>query len=241
MIRCFTAADASATMMLMLFHKPTHPFKELASSSQIRAVAFFTCFYLLVATGLAVWTQNWEFVIYIAVVVVLAGLTMIVRLYSLLSPGVLWGLSIWGIMHMAGGLVPIPDDWIFTGKQALYSWWIIPYYFKFDNLVHAYGFALTTALCWEAMRGTLKDIEPRFGILSLVVLAALGLGALNEVVEYLTTKILPNTNVGGYENTMLDLIWNAIGAIVAACGIALWAPLKAKGMSSDSMMHDEVQ
>jgi hypothetical protein len=58
--------------------------------------------------------------------------------------------------------------------------------------------------------------EPTPGLMVLAATAGMGLGALNEVVEFLATLALPNTNVGGYLNTGWDLVANLVGAAVAA-------------------------
>jgi hypothetical protein len=49
----------------------------------------------------------------------------------------------------------------------------------------------------------------------VVIMAGLGTGALNEILEFIATVSVPETNVGGYENTSLDLISNLFGAIIA--------------------------
>ena len=51
----------------------------------------------------------------------------------------------------------------------------------------------------------------------------MGFGALNEVIEFIATLMVPNTNVGGYVNTGWDLVANMIGASVAATLIYLGA------------------
>ena len=51
--------------------------------------------------------------------------------------------------------------------------------------------------------------------------AGLGFGALNEVVEFVATLLIPETNVGGYRNTGWDLVANLIGATIAAT--LIWA------------------
>jgi hypothetical protein len=38
---------------------------------------------------------------------------------------------------------------------------------------------------------------------------------LNEVVEFIAVLTIPNTNVGGYENTGWDLVANLVGASTA--------------------------
>jgi hypothetical protein len=55
----------------------------------------------------------------------------------------------------------------------------------------------------------------------LCAAAGLGFGALNEVVEFVATLLIPETNVGGYRNTGWDLVSNLIGATTAATWIWL--------------------
>ena len=47
-------------------------------------------------------------------------------------------------------------------------------------------------------------------------MGGLGFGAVNEMVEFLITRVSPETNIGGFENTGWDLVANTIGAAVAA-------------------------
>jgi hypothetical protein len=60
-------------------------------------------------------------------------------------------------------------------------------------------------------------------MLALCAAAGMGFGALNEVIEFIAVLTLPNTNVGGYENTGWDLVANLVGTIIAALVIRLGA------------------
>lgn len=187
-------------------------------------VAIFTAAYLAAAVAGVLWSGNAEFVLYILVMLLLIGAVAVVHRRVWLSRGVLWGLSIWGLAHMAGGLVPVPEDWPINGDvRVLYSWWLIPGYLKFDHVVHAFGFGVTTFLCWEGLRSIIAGesgktaVQPTTGMLVLCAAGALGFGALNEVVEFATTLLVPETNVGGYINTGWDLVANTVGATTAAC------------------------
>lgn len=183
----------------------------------IRPVAAFTFSYLAVATFFAFRLQNWEFVFYIIVVLMMAAFVAALHRRVKLSAGALWGLSIWGLLHMMGGLVPVPDGWPVNGdKHVFYSWWIIPQYFKFDQFVHAYGFGIGTWVSWQTLHRLLPKSVPTFGVLVLCVLAGMGLGAVNEIIEFIATLLIPETNVGGYVNTGWDLVSNMVGAIIAA-------------------------
>jgi uncharacterized membrane protein YjdF len=179
----------------------------------LRPVAIFTAAYLLLATPFALRQQNTEFLFYIGVVLLLSLLVVALHRRVRLSAGVLWALSLWGLLHMLGGLVRLPESWPTENNSGvLYSLWLIPGVLKYDNPVHAFGFAVATQVCWECLR-TVPGIRPSFGILALCALAGMGLGSLNEIVEFAATLLIPNTNVGGYVNTGWDLVANALGAL----------------------------
>lgn len=190
-------------------------------------LALFTAAYMLAAVAGSMAQGNKEFVFYIIVMLVLISIVTLVHSRVGLTTGLLWALSVWGLAHMAGGLVQLPAGWPYNGDQAvLYSWWIIPQKLKYDQIVHAYGFGITTWLCWHALRSAMQRgfgivLRPTFGMMVLSGAAGIGFGALNEVVEFIAVLTIPNTNVGGYENTGWDLVANLVGATVAALTIRL--------------------
>jgi hypothetical protein len=67
-------------------------------------------------------------------------------------------------------------------------------------------------------------------MLFIVFCAGMGLGALNEVVEFVAVLTMPKTNVGGYVNTGWDLVANAVGALVAVVAIRVfwWRSVRAE-------------
>lgn len=182
----------------------------------------FTALYMLAAVVGSLAQGNSEFVFYIVVMLVLVSIVALVHRVVTLSSALLWALSIWGLAHMAGGLLPLPIGWPYNGEHAvLYSWWIIPQKLKYDQIVHAYGFGVTTWVCWHCMKSAFQrkqgiQLQPTFGMMVICAAAGVGFGALNEVVEFIAVLTIPNTNVGGYENTGWDLVANLIGASTAA-------------------------
>ncbi len=191
----------------------------------VRAVAAFTVAYLGLALIAAIARGNLEFLFYVGVMVVLIGCVLLVLRYVDLSTGVLWALSLWGLAHMAGGLLVVPADWpTSAASRVLYTLWLIPERLKYDQVVHAYGFGVTTWVCWQGLRAALRRraavAKPTLGLLVLSATAAMGFGALNEVVEFVATLLVPETNVGGYRNTGWDLVANLTGATIAA--ILIW-------------------
>ena len=55
---------------------------------------------------------------------------------------------------------------------------------------------------------------------SAPILAAMGFGMLNEMIEFSAVLMVPGANVGGYYNTALDLVSNSIGAVIAIIAVA---------------------
>lgn len=163
---------------------------------------------------------NLEFLIYIIVIVGVTFLVYFSHKKLNYSMGVLWALVLWGLMHMAGGSVPVGDG-------VLYGWIIVPIsenypILKFDQFVHAFGFGACVFVMRDVLKPDLKktSVTHRFGMGLVLVMGAMGFGALNEVIEFSATVIDPDNGVGGYVNNALDLVFNLIGALIAV-GI-LW-------------------
>lgn len=191
-------------------------------TGSIVPVLWFSAAYVLLATAVALVSGNSEFVFYIVVMLCLGAAVYAVHRRLGLSQGLLWCLSAWGLLHMMGGLLPVPESAPIGGPvRVLYSLWLIPGYLKYDQLVHAYGFGLTTWLFWQALTVVFLEISgetprPTPGLLTLCAAAGMGLGAFNEVVEFVATLTMEKTNVGGYVNTGWDLVFNFFGCIAAA-------------------------
>jgi len=128
---------------------------------------------------------------------------------------ILWGMTGWSLLHMAGG-------GIFIKGVKLYATMLItlvgePYnILKYDQFVHAYGFAIATMIVFALLKPSLSRLGTRNIPIIIVLLAGgLGFGALNEIIEFFAVVIAPSTGVGGYYNTALDLVFNAIGSGMA--------------------------
>ena len=132
--------------------------------------------------------------VYAAWMIVLLVTVVLLNRRVHFSTGVLIGLSVWGFLHMAGGLVP-------AGDGVLYGLWLLPF-LRFDQVVHGFGFGVAGLAGREALGAWLPGGAPSGGAgAAVVIMAGLGLGAVNEVLEFLSTLLIPETNVGGYENT----------------------------------------
>ena len=202
---------------------------RIATRQELRQVLLFSIGYLSIAAIFIISGGNHEFLLYLAVTTVIICAVIGVYKRAGLSRGVLWGFSIWGIFHMVGGLVPIPESWHEPNTTGVvYSWRIIPGYLKYDQLVHGFGVGLVTWLCWQALSTRVRShdgsaLHPTLGMLSICATAGMGFGALNEVIEFFAVLLLPKTNVGDYENTGWDLVANLFGSTIAALTIrVIW-------------------
>lgn len=180
--------------------------------------------------GVAIaWSKlNLEFLFYASTVALQIALFLYIDRRVKFSQLVLWGLTLWAILHFAGGLLPIPESVTEPGRpNNLYNMRIYPWFPKYDQLVHAYGFGMTVILMYEAICarvGRALSIDTVLG--PMLLLAAMGLGAVNEIVEFAAVLLMPDTNVGGYENTGWDLVSNGAGALVALCFLKWVRPVK---------------
>ena len=185
-------------------------------------IVLVVAFYLVAAISAAVTQQNWEFLkIYIPAIVLFAFIITYMHRGVNFTGGLLWCMTLWGAMHLAGGLVTLPDGWPSHGeRKVLYSWWVIGETIKFDHVVHCFGFGSATWLIWEALRASVqyrlgRKLFPSAGMIALCIFAGMGLGAMNEIIEFVAVVNIPETNVGGYTNTCEDLVSNLCGSLVA--------------------------
>jgi len=191
------------------------PALSLAPNGRVRMRKPFVFAYALGA-GLTVWSLlagNHEFLLYAAVSLVLIGLIHAGDGRFAFNTSVLWGVNLWLVLHILGGLWPV-------GDSVLYSLVLIdligePYaILKYDQVVHAYCYFIVALLLWQVVSGARQTLG--FGLLAgLTVFAAMGVGGGNEIIEFAATVLVPDTNVGGYENTAIDLVANFLGACLA--------------------------
>jgi hypothetical protein len=148
---------------------------------------------------------------YLQVVAVLVVLAALADRTAHFSQKMVAALTSVAIVHLIGGLMtPIGD------APTFYETWLIPDVLKFDQLAHLYGSAVLTVACAHFARGA-------SGLPVVAALMACGLGAINELVEFLFGLDNPNFHAGGLQNTGWDLAFNLAGAVIAGTWIATGA------------------
>jgi hypothetical protein len=191
----------------------------------IAAVALYYSGFL----GLGIVTDNAQVPYYAAFMAILLGIVGFWDARRHYSSTVLWGLALWGALHMAGGMVSVSEG------RVLYNVWLLPFV-RFDHLVHAIGFGFAGLAFWESVRHTV-DPQATSGA-AITMMGGLGFGALNEMVEFLITRVVPDTNIGEFENTGWDLVANTIGAAAAAIWVRTsWSRHRAETAMSPTVIE----
>ena len=123
-------------------------------------------------------------------------------------------------MHVLGGAVETRDG-------VLFAYRIYPfldyggdfYVLKYDQVVHAYLYGVFAVMYYHLLRSMLGIRGYTFAVWFFAILASLGFSSLNEIMEFLIAISLERNGVGGYENAMLDFIFNLSGALI---GLSLY-------------------
>lgn len=170
---------------------------------------------------LALRQGNAEFVLYALALLAEIALVWVLHRRVGLTPLTLWCLAIWAVLHMAGGTVSVPAESGLLDAEAtkpvLYGVRLHPWTPRYDQIVHAFGFFSATLAAWEGIVSFMRaDLKPGVGQALVAALVGMGLGAVNEVIEFVMTLVLPETGVGGYTNTGWDLVSNTVGSLAAA-------------------------
>ncbi len=100
--------------------------------------------------------------------------------------------------------------------------WLLPV-LRYDQLIHAIGFRFAGLAAAERFEPWIPRRRPAAAA-TIVLLGGLSAGAVNEMLEFLLTRITPDTNVGGFDNTGWDLVANTVGSAAAA----VWAARRAQ-------------
>ena len=110
-------------------------------------ILIFNLAYLVIFGAYYLSVQNYEFIWYIAVIVILGAVIAFNLHRGVFDDLILWLLSIWGLVHMIGGGVRIAGSTVYSLKLIE----IINksdqfYILKMDQLIHFYGFFVSAIL-----------------------------------------------------------------------------------------------
>lgn len=195
-------------------------------------------FTVLYAAGFYLWyvvQGNHEFVWYLLeflCFIVIAA--VVLKFFPGFPDSLLALISLAGLLHVIGGLDLEGQRVYGMHLLALYDGGTPDaYIFKYDQLIHMMGFGIAAL----AFRALLVQFAPTIHALPrniVAVLAAMGLGALNEVSEFAAILMFHRTGVGGYYDVSLDLIFNMLGALLFVLIAAALERIKSQGPLASS-------
>ncbi len=178
----------------------------------VSVLFWFTVCYLVLFSIIASVQKNYKFLYWVGIMSVFIFIILVYYKRLHLSVSLITCLTIFGAMHIMGGN-------IYINSIKLYDTWLIPGIFRYDNLVHTFGTAITTLIAYNILQPKMGNSRPHrpFAFTLMLVLIAMGIGALNEVVEFFAVVFLGAGHaVGDYFNNQLDLVYNLIGSIIVA-------------------------
>jgi putative membrane protein len=156
---------------------------------------------------------------YVSSVLLIAMAVVALRRAAL--PGLLAvGLAAAAVLSLAGGLVNVGRDVLYNASVGPYSESLGTHFLQYDHFAHAYTCLVATFACWVMLAAPHAASAHRRDLVILAVGSALGLGGVNEMVEFIATLAHHGAHAGGYWNTGWDLICNFIGAGAAGIVIA---------------------
>lgn len=164
---------------------------------------------------------NFEFIWYIFIMLILIGVFSFLHKKYHFSEITLWGLTLWGLGHMLGGSTVFGEPRVYarilfdlftTGDTTV---------FRYDHLLHFYFYVVMTSVIYQISKNYFKP-NANWNIVALmIVFASMGVGAFNEIIEFMPVLFLSETGVGGYYNVAWDIVFNTLGAL-ASIGYISW-------------------
>src|SRR5258708_7282927 len=106
-------------------------------------------------------------------------------------------LAIAAILTLAGGLIKVGQDVLYNASIGPYVTALGTHLLQYDHVAHAYVSFVTAFACWVMLAAPHAAANHRRELVILAVGAALGLGALNEMVEFLATLAHHGSHAGG--------------------------------------------
>lgn len=178
---------------------------KTAIYTYILILSLFTLFFII--------KQNYEFLLYTfvlgALIFAIAKSDKIFHYPNFAK----WGLTLWLFLHLSGGS-------FYIGQTKLYDFVLIklvgePYnILRYDQLIHFYCYIIITLLFFPIVLNFTKKNPNKFLLGLTLILSGVGIGAINEIIEFSTVALFGATGVGDYTNNALDLVFNLMGVFV---------------------------
>jgi uncharacterized membrane protein YjdF len=176
---------------------------------KLKILFYFTVGYILFFTVLSILSHNYEFLYYTFIMACLIWFVSIYYKKFRLPVNVIEGLVLLGALHVLGGNLVIDGVRLYEMVFGI---------LRYDNIVHIVGGCVATLVAYSFLYPHLdkKLYHNKFFLSILLVLIALGIGAVNELVELFAVVFFNAADrVGDYMNNAVDIVYNFLGSVVA--------------------------
>ena len=178
-------------------------------------IFLFNLLYIIIFAFYYIYIANYEFLFYISVIIFLFLFFIITINKTKFNNLLLWLLSFAGFLHMSGGGIWIKGENLYQLKILHIIGSGDSFVLRFDQISHIYGIFVITIIAYHFLTIYLSKERNSFFIYIVTFFIGIGWGSLVEIQEFVTVILFNRTGIGGYYNTLLDLIFNTIGAITA--------------------------
>src|SRR3989344_3120528 len=112
--------------------------------------------------------QNWEFISYIGLIIFFLLVILLTNKKVHYPNILLWGLTLWAFMHLAGGGIRINNETLYG--QMIFTISETYAFLRYDQVVHMIGFGVATLLMYYLVKPILKpEHATRWVIFSIVI------------------------------------------------------------------------
>jgi len=157
--------------------------------------------------------NNFEFIGYSTIIIALFAFIIYTDKYYNYPLISIYLIAIWVATHSFGGSIYIKGIRLFD--IVLINIAGDPYFIlKYDNIAHVLSFFTIAIFIYTILR---KHTKHKTTLIIMTILASSGVGAVYEIIEFTMVILFDVAEaVGGYYNTLLDLCFNFLGAILGA-------------------------
>lgn len=146
-----------------------------------------------------------EFFIYASVIFAIIAVSWYKFRYLNVNLPILIMIEFGILMHFAGAFIQVDGHRLYDSRF---------FEIRYDKYVHFTNAMIATFVTiFVFLKRKLPDTH---FVLLVAVLTVLGLGGINEIVEFIVTLTVKHNGVGAYNNNMLDLVANFCGSTTAA-------------------------
>ena len=143
-----------------------------------------------------------EFFIYAVIIFITIVLFWLKYRHLEVMFSLLFLVQIGVLMHFSGAFIEVDGHRLYDSHF---------FDIRYDKYVHFVNSSITTIIVLYVL--SINNITLTKIMLFMTVMTVLGLGGIVEIIEFIVTLTVPHNGVGTYNNNMLDLVANFLGAI----------------------------